>query len=742
MQRIAVGFVFSPRSLNSGLIEDAKHRSKMPAFVAPLRLAVLAKEGEDSGPDEITVSDLIKGLAENESFQLVGDGGIGKTTLMLGIASACIDSKSPRIPVYIDAPVWARSRRTIPEYIASTVSAQRMDVTATEIAKLAELGQLALLVNGWNEIAADLRLNCLDAIGPLTAGATAVPTLISSRSLHDSPSLPKARNIEVQGLRWPAQRAIIQAELAAGSADSLLRILSTDNALRLAARNPLILRGLIAQSRQGEAIGPIFDILGAIVREFEADPQRAAALRATPVYDRHPDYLADLAAQLTDSTTTALTRDEALAVLRSTAIRLEERRVLAPGTSPADVLAALCGQHLLQSTGDLVRFAHQRFQEYFAASPLLRGLLGPASPDSAGLERALNAPAWDDAVDLVAEKLSSPATKPSARVRLVAAALRLDLGRACELAARCALSPTDDASLRARMIAAVNGLAASPDPHISRLATRYQLLSRFPEFAEQIWPLLESDSQQVRLSTHRLVQPGLSLKQLGPEAAARIATWPSDRRAELMHEIASDVGITKWFETSRFTSRIRRSGPRRFMPSSGTTRRPVIQSMRGLPHPGRSRWMDSCCNGSRRPWRTLTLGADVRKAFRALADTESPENVRLRLIALLPDGAANHSVDAILKYLQSTDAPQVEPRLIEIVSLAGTTALAGGHLPARVAGDVCTGVGDRGAPQCIPGWKCPRPSSGRGRCSSLTRAPCRTQRRWPHLLIARRWPGL
>jgi hypothetical protein len=333
------------------MLEDAAHRSKMPAFVAPLRLAVLAKEGDDSGPGEIVVSDLIKGLAENESFQLIGDGGIGKTTLMLGIASACVDSKLPRIPLYIDAPVWARSGRTIPDYIASTVSAQRLSVTASEIAKLAALGQLALLVNGWNEIAAELRLPCLDAIGQLTTGATAVPTLISSRSLHDSPNLSNARSIEVQGLRWPAQRAIIQADLPPSSADRLLRILSTDNALRLAARNPLILRGLIAQSRQGETIGPIFDILGAIVREFEADPQRAAPLRTGPVHDRHRDYLADLASHLTDSTTTTLTPDEALAVLRGTAIRLEERRVLAPGTSPADVMAVLCGQHLLQRTG-------------------------------------------------------------------------------------------------------------------------------------------------------------------------------------------------------------------------------------------------------------------------------------------------------------------------------------------------------------------------------------------------------
>jgi hypothetical protein len=176
----------------SGLLEDAARRSKMPAFVAPLRLAILATEGEDSGPGEIAVSDLIQGLAVNQSFQLLGDGGIGKTTLMLGIASACIDSKSPRIPLYIDAPIWARSRRTIPEYIASTVSAQRMNVTATEIAELAELGQLILLVNGWNEIAADLRLNCLDAIAPFATGAAAVPTLISSRSFHDSPSLLSA----------------------------------------------------------------------------------------------------------------------------------------------------------------------------------------------------------------------------------------------------------------------------------------------------------------------------------------------------------------------------------------------------------------------------------------------------------------------------------------------------------------------------------------------------------------------
>ena len=65
-----------------------------------------------------------------------------------------------------------------------------------------------------------------------------------------------------------------------------------------------------------------------------------------------------------------------------------------------------------------------------------------------------------------------------------------------------------------------------------------------------------------------------------------------------------------------------------------------------------------------------TQGTDLRKALQALADADLPENIRLRLIALLPVDAASHSVDAILRYLQTTDAPQVEPRLIHGSGLA------------------------------------------------------------------------
>jgi Domain of unknown function (DUF4062) len=662
------------RNMALALLTEATHRSRTPSFVAPLRLVPLVEDGGESGPAEIAVSAIIAGLAENQSFLLIGDGGIGKTTLMQSIASACLAAKARRIPLYIDAPVWARSGRTIPEYIASTLSAQRNGVTASEIAKLAEVGQLALLVNGWNEIAADLRTSCLDGLSPLTTGAAAVPALISSRSLHDSPDLPDARSIEVQGLRWPAQRSIVQAELPADSAGRLLGTLSTNNALRLAARNPLILRGLIAQSRQGETIGPIFDVLGAIVREFESDPQRMAALRAGPVHDRHREYLTDLAAHLTDSATTESDKDGVLAVLRGTAIRLEERRILAPGTAPADVLAVLCSQHLLQSTGDVVRFAHQRFQEYFAASPLLADLTGQVTCDSARLARALNAPAWDDAADLAAEKLAASPSS-AARVRLVATALRLDLGRACELAGRCGLSSADDATLRARIIALVDRLGVSQDRHIVRLATQYRLLSRFPEFSEQIWSLLENDSQQTRLSTHRLVQEGITLRQLGgPEAALRFSRWPPARRAEFMHEIASNVENYDQVRSLAFEE------------SDTTVRAVTIQAL-FWNYPASRDPVDAWLAAPKEvqadaqllSWiedaiEEASLGAAVRAALQKLVDSELPENVRLRLVAILRDGAASHS-EAILRYLQTAEGPTADQRLIELVGSAAPQRL-------------------------------------------------------------------
>jgi hypothetical protein len=62
-----------------------------------------------------------------------------------------------------------------------------------------------------------------------------------------------------------------------------------------------------------------------------------------------------------------------------------------------------------------------------------------------------------------------------------------------------------------------------------------------PAFADKLWPLLENENQQTRLQTYRLNGSALSFSQLGAEADKRVASWPPDRRAEFVHEIAENT---------------------------------------------------------------------------------------------------------------------------------------------------------------------------------------------------------
>ena len=84
---------------------------------------------------------------------LFGAGGIGKTTFLLDLCTSCLIS-GRRIPLYVDAAVWARTNAGLFEYLASQPSAQGNGVTSVELTKLAEAGRLVIMLNGWNEMSA------------------------------------------------------------------------------------------------------------------------------------------------------------------------------------------------------------------------------------------------------------------------------------------------------------------------------------------------------------------------------------------------------------------------------------------------------------------------------------------------------------------------------------------------------------------------------------------------------------
>lgn len=521
------------------LLEAGKRSWKMPRFVAPLTLEA-SEQQEGQEPHLTNASELSKAIDSGESLVLFGAGGIGKTTFLLDLCTSCMIG-GRRIPLYVDAAVWARSTANLLDYIAASPSAQIYAVTSTELARLAEAGYLGIMVNGWNEIPAGQKFLCREAFNQLTTAAGALSVVVVSRTPSDAASLPAAKRIEVRGLTWQGQSAVIRAELSEDMGAPLLALLAKDTRLRHAARSPLILRGLIAQAKKGAVeSSSVFDLLGSAVQAFEEDDQRKLVLSVAPVDGHQGAYLEELACLLTQQLATNCSKDDALQAMQSASALLAERRLVGAVPSPASVLDVLISHHLLHLDDGAVRFAHQRFQEYFAATRLLRECIEDVGSQML-LRTAVNQPAWDESLMLVAGKLRSERGRISARVRMVTAAAAVDLGLACDLAGVCALGDADDSKLHDHLVTRVNQMTASPLEEVRDLGVSYQIASGLPAFAPKLWQLLESENMQTRLHTYRLNSSAISLAQLGAVADRRVASWSSDRRTEFVHEIADNA---------------------------------------------------------------------------------------------------------------------------------------------------------------------------------------------------------
>jgi hypothetical protein len=527
------------RSMAATLLEVGKHNWKMPRFVAPLTLEVhVQQDGQEPRPT--SASELSTVIETGSSLVLFGTGGIGKTTFLLDLCTSCLDS-GHRIPLFVDAAAWARTNVSLFGYITSRPAAIGNRVTSAELTKLAEAGRLVIMLNGWNEMASSSKPVCREELIQQTAATEALNVVVVSRSVNDAPSLSNAKQIEVRGLTWQGQSAVVRAELGDDRVAPLLELLARNTRLRHAARSPLILRGLIAQSSKGVVTNSrVFDLLGAAVQTYEEDDQRHLVLSIAPVEGHQCAYLEELSCLLTQRLATNCSRDEALQAFHSAAARLTELRLISVTPHLTSVLDVLVSHHLLHLDDGVVRFAHQRFQEYFAATRLLRECIEDViSPDF--LRTAINLPSWSDSLILVADKLKGEREMAAARVRLVKTTAAIDIGLACDLAGTCALSEADDLELHHHLVARVNELVTSPLVEVRDLGVSYQLASGLSVFAEMLWPLLESEDQQTRLHTYRLNGTAISLAQLGAGAKLRIASWPSDRRVEFVHEISNNA---------------------------------------------------------------------------------------------------------------------------------------------------------------------------------------------------------
>lgn len=653
------------RALALSLLEAGKNSWKMPRFVAPLNLeAYEEQEGKD--PHPINATELADVVEAGSPLVLFGEGGIGKTTLLLDLCAFCLNGGNRRIPLYIDAAAWARSNANLLNYIASNPPAQLNGVTSAELARLAEAGYLTIMINGWNEIPASQKAVCQDALNQLTAAADALGVIVASRTLTDAASVPAAKRVKVRGLTWQGQSTVIRAELSEELATPLLTLLAKDTRLRHAARSPLILRGLIANAKNGTVTASsVYDLLGAVVQAFEDDDQRTPVLNDAPIYGFQRHYLEELACQLNSRQTISVSREDALPAMTLASDKLAKRGLLSSPPQSAAVLNVLGSHHLLHFEDGAVRFAHQRFQEYFAATRLLRECVERGEP-AEFLPSAVNFPAWNDSLMLVAGKLKGTADAAAARVHLVKVATGLDLGFSCDLAGLCALSESDDQELHHHLVMCVNELIASSLDEVRDLGVAYQIASGFPAFAEKLWPVLEGGNQQTRLHTHRLNGSRISVTQLGLGAEERMAAWPTERRIEFLHEVAGNA------DNYDFLVRLAHDEPDHAVRAAAISA--LFWNYPASEAPIQA-WLDA-------PAAVQTehnvvsyieyaldeghAGEDVRERLRAIAVSNSSETVRLRLALAFPDEVGPQALDVVFAHLRNIERHGSDAPLIAI----------------------------------------------------------------------------
>lgn len=525
------------------LVVTAHRDLQFSSTVVPVGLNIIPDD-QQLPPVPTNLDEVINRAISGESLLLYGEGGIGKTTAALELAQRMLDKNSPRIPVFVDAAVWSSTDHSLLDFVASLPSFLGQAVTSTHLANLVCTGQITFVINGWNEIPAINQELCAQKMRHVTGTTHNVNIVLTTRAAFDKAGLASPVKIRVSGLNWAHQKELIRSLLEAGQATVLIEKLARNNALRIAARNPLILTGVVRlQQRDVENTHCGFNIFRAIVESYESEGARGASLRAAPLGGMHTQYLEALACEMNRKQCTTLTSEQTRTELTKVIRQLDTDGQFTKLPNTPDVLQALCNHHLLFADGSLVRFAHQRFQEYFAASHLIRRMTNttqPTTPQDDLLVEAINWPFWEDALLLVAEKLAENKALLSAKITLIEAARRVDIGIACVLSGVARLQRADDAALFERLVNTVLQLSQSTIIEVAEYATTCMIDTGFDTFADYLWLRLESEEQQVRLNLHRLGHSSISIRQLGFSAKQRILAWSPERRAELVHEIAKN----------------------------------------------------------------------------------------------------------------------------------------------------------------------------------------------------------
>jgi hypothetical protein len=230
-------------------------------------------------------------------------------------------------------------------------------------------------------------------------------------------------------------------------------------------------------------------------------------------------------------------------VVRAVEDRLTAEGQITIAPQPTVVLDVLVSQHtLVRSGAGVLSFQHQQFQEWYASFEVEQVMRAAAADDVDAAWRLrvefLDQRPWEEAVLFACERLSREGNDgANAVAQAIVSALSVDPLLAAEMIYRSA-----DAVWNAVSATVVAFVQRWHKPGQIDWAVSFMVTSGRAEFAATIWPLVESQDQQIYLSVMcaaRRFRPSV----FGPDAAKRLAAIPEKSRGHVLGELAGPGGI-------------------------------------------------------------------------------------------------------------------------------------------------------------------------------------------------------
>lgn len=455
-----------------------------PAHAVSLYLSAASSRGRS-----FTHVEMAAALRSCGILDLVAEPGQGKSTTLVQLGATLLESGP--LPLLVPLAEVGQSVDDLFTWIAARQAFR--GIRSDHLKFLAEHGEIAFLLDGWNEVTPAARLALIKTTRALTREFPLLAICITTRP--QAAAVPfVARTIYVESLSDEQQEEMASGHGGVGQ-DLLDRVRRTSG-VRDLARIPFYLEALLQVGDAGALPTSKEGTIALLVKQHEDIPERAEQLRQS-MLGQHRRYLGDLAVAMMQARTTALDDTAARQSLRATNAKLLAEGLVQNAPEPANVLETLVATHVLvHGEGDTYAFQHQQFQEWYAAGHVEAGMRD--LPKDAGLESSfaqelLNDRLWEEAILFACERLAMDASGAA----IVAQAVRLAMSVGPMLAAEMVYRTGD--AVWALVSAEVQAFArAWHQADKVDLAVGFMMKTGRADFADLVWPLVSNSSDQIQ----------------------------------------------------------------------------------------------------------------------------------------------------------------------------------------------------------------------------------------------------